>query len=130
MARKVGRPKIVWTNKEFAQFENMCFVQCTLEEIEFVMNIDRKTIYRLCKEHYKDKDGNPLDFSTVYKKYSEGGRWSLRRYQMESAKKGNVTMQIWLGKQWLGQSDKQDIEISEEKDYVFNIIPASENKGD
>jgi hypothetical protein len=29
----------------------------------------------------------------------------LRRMQFESANKGNVTMQIWLGKQYLGQSD-------------------------
>jgi hypothetical protein len=33
-------------------------------------------------------------------------RVSLRRWQLEAAKKGNVTMLIWLGKQLLGQSDK------------------------
>lgn len=29
----------------------------------------------------------------------------LREYQWESARKGNVVMQIWLGKQDLGQSE-------------------------
>jgi hypothetical protein len=29
----------------------------------------------------------------------------VRRMQFESANRGNVTMQIWLGKQYLGQSD-------------------------
>jgi hypothetical protein len=33
-------------------------------------------------------------------------RASLRRWQLESAKKGNVAMLIWLGKQILQQSDK------------------------
>jgi hypothetical protein len=32
-------------------------------------------------------------------------RQSLRRWQLQAAQKGNVTMQIWLGKQMLGQSD-------------------------
>ena len=31
---------------------------------------------------------------------------SLRRQQFKSAEAGNVTMQIWLGKQYLGQTDK------------------------
>ena len=30
--------------------------------------------------------------------------------QWKSAEQGNVSMQIWLGKQMLGQSDKQEIE--------------------
>ena len=30
--------------------------------------------------------------------------------QWKSAEKGNVTMQIWLGKQNLGQSDKQEVQ--------------------
>ena len=49
---------------------------------------------------YKDSFGN------VYKKTSAAGKMSLRREQWRSAEKGNVTMQIWLGKQWLGQTDK------------------------
>lgn len=34
---------------------------------------------------------------------------SLRRYQWRSAKLGSVPMQIHLGKQYLGQSDKTDV---------------------
>lgn len=33
---------------------------------------------------------------------------SLRRQQIESAKGGNVSMLIWLGKQLLGQADKHE----------------------
>ena len=39
----------------------------------------------------------------------EGGKIRLRQYQWAAAKKGNVAMLIWLGKQMLGQSDKQEI---------------------
>jgi hypothetical protein len=31
---------------------------------------------------------------------------SLRRWQIEAARKGNPTMLVWLGKQLLGQTDK------------------------
>lgn len=40
----------------------------------------------------------------------ENGRASLRRMQFKNAQAGNVTMQIWLGKQYLGQKDKQEVE--------------------
>lgn len=38
-------------------------------------------------------------------------RKSLRRWQLDAARKGNVTMLIWLGKQMLGQKDKSEDEI-------------------
>jgi len=44
-------------------------------------------------------------FAEVYKRGAEGGRKSLRRMQFESANKGNVIMQIFLGKVYLGQCD-------------------------
>jgi hypothetical protein len=38
----------------------------------------------------------------------EQGRASLRRLQYKAAENGNPTMQIWLGKQWLGQKDRTE----------------------
>jgi hypothetical protein len=37
------------------------------------------------------------------------GSISLRRQQKQRADAGDKTMLIWLGKQWLGQSDKQEV---------------------
>ena len=37
------------------------------------------------------------------------GRASLRRRQFKAANDGNPTMLIWLGKQYLGQADKQEV---------------------
>jgi hypothetical protein len=45
---------------------------------------------------------------------AEGGRKSLRRMQYESATKGNIAMQIWLGKQYLGQRDNLDQRVNTE----------------
>jgi hypothetical protein len=43
---------------------------------------------------------------------------SLRQWQLTAAKGGNVTMQIWLGKQLLGQQDVR-INLTEIPDEVF-----------
>ena len=35
---------------------------------------------------------------------------SVRRMQYRSAEEGNATMLIWLGKQYLDQKDKQEVD--------------------
>ena len=94
---KGGRPR-----KELNQhtFERLCEVQCTLEEIAHVLNVSEDTVERWCKRTYA------LGFADAYKKFSATGKTSLRRYQFEAAKKGNAALLIWLGKQYLGQTDK------------------------
>lgn len=46
-------------------------------------------------------------------------RRSLRQVQLDSALKGNVVMMIWLGKQYLGQVEKTQIELSKVPDDIF-----------
>ena len=97
MAHPGGRP-ISKLDKN--QFESLCALQCTLEEISAFFGVSDTTLWRWCKREYK------ASFEDIYKKKSAAGKMSLRREQWRSAEKGNVTMQIWLGKQWLGQTDK------------------------
>lgn len=97
MAHPGGRPQI---NLDRTQFENLCFMQCTLEEIAGFFRVNEKTVMRWCKREYGESFGN------VYKRASAGGKTSLRREQWKAAKKGNTTMLIWLGKQWLGQTER------------------------
>ncbi len=92
---KMGRPpKII----DYELVEKLAQIQCTQEEISQILDISSRTLQ-------KDEE-----FLRIHKKGIESGRMSLRRYQWESAKKGNVTMQIWLGKQYLGQSDKMVVD--------------------
>jgi hypothetical protein len=53
---------------------------------------------------------------TLYANYSDALRKGrvfregcLQAKQFKGAMKGDTTLQIWLGKQWLGQSDKREI---------------------
>ncbi len=90
------------------QFENLCALQCTEEEICDWFDITDKTLARWCRETYNKR------FSEVFREKRSGGKISLRRSQFRLAEK-NATMAIWLGKQYLGQKDTVDEEDAAEK---------------
>ena len=102
---KGGRPR-----KEIDQsyFEGLCEIQCTLEEISSVLKVSEDTVERWCKRTYE------LGFADAYKKFSATGKTSLRRSQFNVALQGNPTLLIWLGKHYLGQTDKPSVEGDEE----------------
>ena len=79
-------------------FENLCGLQCTLEEIAGVFDCSVDTIERWCKREYGET------FAEVYKKHSAKGKTSLRRIQFKLAEK-SAAMAIFLGKNYLGQKD-------------------------
>jgi hypothetical protein len=85
-----GRPKIVI---DYIEVEKLSNIQCTQEEIASFLNISVRTLQR------------DAEFCRIYKKGMEFGKQSLRRMQWESAKNGNNTMLIWLGKQYLNQRE-------------------------
>jgi len=93
---KRGRPK---KHIDLEMVERLAHIQCTYGEIASTLGVSVDTLQR------------HKDFAVVYKRGAEGGRKSLRRMQFESANRGNVVMQIWLGKQYLGQSDHVTSEV-------------------
>lgn len=111
-----GRPRVEINKNEF---EKLCGLQCTQEEIAAWFKCSEDTLRRFCKREYKDQ------FCEVHKRLSAHGKMSLRRTQFKIAEGGNATMAIWLGKQYLGQRDHSDVTVDTEKDFVFNIMPAS-----
>ena len=50
-----------------------------------------------------------MGFEDYSRQKKSEGRELLRAKQFENAMNGDKTMQIWLGKQYLGQKDKNDI---------------------
>lgn len=103
MPKKRRGPKLKGpiSAKEIKIFEQLCFIQCTLKELAAAFSVTKDTLIKRIEEHYGDK------FSTVFEQKREAGKISLRRSQWQTAtERNNVTMQIFLGKQYLGQSDK------------------------
>lgn len=80
-------------------FVKLCELQCTKLEICGFLDITDKTLENWCKRTYEK------GFSEVFKEKRAGGLISLRRAQFQMAQK-SASMAIWLGKQYLGQQDK------------------------
>ena len=60
-------------------------------------------------------------YSQFITKGKDKGKIRLRQMQWKAAEGGNVSMLIWLGKQVLGQSDKQELELIKPiDDIVFD----------
>lgn len=81
------------------QFEKLCGLQCTKLEICGWFDITDKTLENWCKRTYGK------GFSETFEEKRAAGKISLRRAQYELALKGNATMLIWLGRNYLGQSE-------------------------
>lgn len=96
--------------------------------------IDENIVYELAKMHCNNKEiaavvGVSVDtierrFAVLVDKGKEEGRATLRRLQWQQAMKGNIMMLIWLGKQLLGQKDKQPDEVAQVSYNVYtNEVP-------
>ena len=101
----MARPKKEIDQKEF---EKLCALQCTQQEICDWFGITEKLITNWCKEVYGKC------FSEVFRIKRGVGKVSLRRNQWKLSE-NNVAMAIFLGKNFLGQKDKQEIDLSERK---------------
>jgi hypothetical protein len=88
----MGRPLLPIDKK---LVEGLASNGCTNEEIATLVGCSCNTIERR--------------FGGTLRKGRASLKMSLRRQQVEIAKAGNTTMLIWLGKQYLGQSDKQEV---------------------
>ena len=96
---KAGRPKKQWTDEEMAKIEQMALDNCHTETIARVLETTSDTINK--------------HFSKFLRKKKAEGRALLRRAQRTKALIGLDTgMLCFLGKNELGQTDKQHYEHS------------------
>lgn len=97
--RSVGRPLI---EINWEQFDKLCSIQCSQREIASWFDCSVDTIDRAVKRV------KGMNFAEYFEQKRGKGKIALRRKQYEVANGGNVTMLIWLGKQYLNQSEKQE----------------------
>jgi hypothetical protein len=105
----MARPKIEITDEDWIKIDKMAGIFCTGEEIANIMGFSYDTLERRVKETHG------ISCADYIRQKSDRGRMSLRRKQYEVAGSGNVSMLIWLGKQFLNQSDKQDQSVTIDK---------------
>ena len=100
-SQKTGRPL---TEIDWEKVDNMCGIRSTGEEIAGVLGIGYSTLYRAIRREFD------MTFDEYYTLKSQNGKVSIRRKQYQTAMNGNPYMLKWLGVNWLGQSDKQEVE--------------------
>ncbi len=91
-----------------AEVQRLAEVGCNDVEIGYVFNVHSGTIARRFAKELEKGRGNL--------------RKKLRKKQYDVAMKGNVAMLIWLGKQYMGQSDHSELEISGKKEKPLEVF--------
>lgn len=101
MAKRGRKPITI----KWEEFDALCAIQATLREMAIVFGCSEDTIQRAVKKHYKE------NFSVVFGEKRQRGFISLRRRIWQSALNGNVTLLIFLAKQYLGMADQTVVRL-------------------
>lgn len=96
----MGRPL---TDIDWGKVDDMLEAGCLTTEIAGYFGISADTLYLRCQRDKK------IGFSAYSQQKHAKGELLLRQKQYEMALAGDRAMLIWLGKNRLKQSDKQDI---------------------
>lgn len=103
----MGRTK---TNIDWGKVDKYLQAQCDGTGIAGLLGIHPNTLYRLCEEKYK------MSFSEYSAQKKTEGKELLRAKQYQVAMSGDKTMLVWLGKQYLNQTDRRNIAITDDID--------------
>ena len=94
-SKKLGRPRFEFTPKVLDQIEKLASVMCTLQEIGDIIGCSHDTIQR--NQEAKE----------AIKRGVANAKNTIRKTQFDIATKLNSSiMAMWLGKVYLGQTDK------------------------
>ena len=107
-----GRPKIEFNMREVkllgqfrATYETMAdWFECSADTIRRNMQNEKS------------------EFCKVYKKAMATTKMKLSEAQVKYALNGNATLLIWLGKQYLDQADRKEIEFSDNQIKEIKMI--------
>ena len=108
-----GRPRKVFTKEGLKVVESLSRVMATDEDIAGVLGCSRDIFY--------NEENKELYRQAKEKGMSEG-KLSLRRKQFEMAMKGNSRILEWLGRQWLKQTERIELDANVSKDEKFDLM--------
>ena len=110
-----GRPAKTLTQDGWNLVATLSQFFATDEEIAVALSDEYESI----TEDTLKNEFNKESFLEYKTKGKCKGKTSLRSWQWANAKNGNTTMQIFLGKNYLGQSDRVEAEV---QDTSINIV--------
>ncbi len=104
---KGGRPRVLVPDAETLEKLNVIASRLhTQPEAAALLGVSLSTFEGFLRHHAEARD--------IWEGGQLTGRAAVRRMQFASAQKGSVPMQIWLGKQYIGQKDKSEVESRHE----------------
>jgi hypothetical protein len=95
--RPRGSTKLTPDEETFKQINGLSRIQCTQREAAAVLGVHADTLRAFLHSHEKAME--------AWEDGAETGKASLRRNQYKMSVT-NPTMAIWLGKNWLAQTDR------------------------
>lgn len=119
--RTTGRPK---ASIDWQKVDNYLKAQCDGAGIAGLLGIHPNTLYEACKEVHK------CNFSDYSVQKKGEGKELLRAKQFQIAMEGDKTMLVWLGKQYLGQQDKSELNHNVNIPSLPNIVIKTKNATD
>lgn len=117
--RTAGRSKQVLNNFGVETIKKLAVYGCTDEEIASFLDTSVDTL---------TNSTNRESFAEAKKRGFNKGKASLRRKQFEVAMKGNCSMLIWLGKQYLEQKEVATADNDGEA-FMNALTAAFRNRG-
>lgn len=114
---KGGRPRILKPDERNLELlGRLGSIQATTREASAFFRVSEPTFLKFVSDF-------PLA-RAVWDEAREQGRMSLRRTQLNQALSGNPTMLVWLGKQYLGQTDvaRLDATVKQETTHIVDSV--------
>jgi hypothetical protein len=111
-----GRPqKLQPDEATLKTLSGLARIQCTTKEGAAVLNVSEPTFIAFLKRYKIARE--------TWDNGREYGKSSLKRNQFKMSET-NPTMAIWLGKQYLGQSDKMSTEstVDLRQEITFRVV--------
>jgi len=96
-----GRPRYEF---DLDSVQRLVVTGCTIDDLAWCLGVSKSCMEKRIKD-------DPW-MNAVVEKARADRRLNLRRAQTVTALKGNATMQIWLGKNELGQRDFKQLEVT------------------
>ena len=125
MAKNLGgRPRC---EIDFERVDLLCSLHCTEVEIANACGVTLPTLRARIKEQLTPDGEKYTGFLHYFDIKSGRGKTTLRKLQWDSAKKGNVAMQIFLGKNLLDQTEKQQVDVNAVEEITVDFFEADDD---
>ena len=107
------KPLLEPTEAALDQIRALGSIQATNDEAASVLRVSTGTFEAFMRHHPQARE--------AFDGGKQEGRASLRRQQFAMAEK-NAAMAIWLGKQYLGQSDKSEVHTTTTHEDALDLL--------